>query len=212
MVSNSLKSSMFCASSLIKNTRLDKEIDLAEVSKKLKTPLKYLEALENEDTTNFPQEPYCSLIIKDYADFLGLNGNEILSLFRRDFEQKNKIKSGQKKFFSFTPQFTFAVSIIVTIILFSSYLVSEYIKFNRPPKLKVNWPTESVIFGNYVELGGTTDQESTVRINQDLIIVNPDGTFQKKVSLINGDNKILIESKASNGKSSTDEKVIKSNQ
>lgn len=212
MATNSLKSSMFCASSLIKNTRLDKEIEIIDISKKLKIPVKYLEALENEDIDKFPQEPYCSLIIKDYADFLGLNGQEILSLFRRDFEQKRKTKSGKKSFFSFTPQFTFIISIIITIILFSSYLISEYIKFNRPPKLKVIWPSESVVLGSSIELNGTTDQESTVRINQDLIIVDPKGNFQKKINLVNGDNKVLVESKSSNGKTTLEEKVIKSNQ
>jgi len=83
---------MFCASSLLKNTRLDKEWELVDISKKLKVPVKYLEAIENENVGSFPQEPYCSLIIKDYADYLGLNGVDVLALFRRDFDQKRKTK------------------------------------------------------------------------------------------------------------------------
>ena len=62
---------LFQASSLLKNTRLDKEWDLTDISKKLKVPVKYLEALENGQIACYPEEPYCSLIIKDYADFLG---------------------------------------------------------------------------------------------------------------------------------------------
>ena len=73
---------MLRASALLKNTRLDRELDLLEISKKLKIPVKSLTAIENEDIVNFPQEPYCSLIVKDYADFLGLNGSNILCLFR----------------------------------------------------------------------------------------------------------------------------------
>ncbi|MEI8067416.1 MAG: helix-turn-helix domain-containing protein [Candidatus Shapirobacteria bacterium] len=203
---------MFRTSSLIKNTRLDKELELIEVSKKLKIPVKYLEALENEDIPNFPQEPYCSLIIKDYADFLGLNGQEILSLFRRDFEQKRKTRSGKKSFLSFTPQFTFVISIIITVILFSSYLISEYIKFNRAPRLKIAWPTESLVMNSSIEINGNTDPESTVKINQDLIIVDAKGNFSRKMNLVNGDNKVSIESKSSNGKTTLEEKIIKSNQ
>lgn len=203
---------MFRASSLLQNTRLDKEYELADISKKLKIPVKYLQALETEDTKNFPQEPYCSLMVKDYADFLGLNGQETLKLFRRDFETRRKVKSSPKTFFVFTPKFTFTVSIALTVLFFSVYLISEYFKFNRPPKLKVDWPGNSIILGSIYDLSGTTDAEATIRVNGDLILVNPDGSFSKKINLVSGDNKIIIESKSLNGKTSTEEKIIKSNQ
>ena len=46
---------MFRASSLLKNTRLDKEWDLSDISKKIKVSTKYLEAIENETINCFPQ-------------------------------------------------------------------------------------------------------------------------------------------------------------
>jgi cytoskeletal protein RodZ len=201
---------MFRASSLLKNNRLDKEWDLADISKKIKVPVKYLEAIENETIANFPSEPYCSLIIKDYADYLGLNGTQILSLFRRDFDQKRKIKSAKNSFFSFTPQFTFAISIIAIVIIFSFYLIVEYLKFHQPPKLKVNWPLEATISSSMVEINGNTDNEATVRINQDLILVDDQGNFQKKINIGPGDNKIVVESTSPNGKTTVEEKIIKS--
>lgn len=200
---------MMRASALLKNTRLDKDLDLIEISKKLKIPVKSLMAIENEDIANFPQEPYCSLIVKDYADFLGLNGSNILCLFRRDFEQKKKNKNNSNRLLSFTPQFTFKISIIVILILFSLYLVFEYIKFNQPPKLKVNWPLDAVITNSNINISGTTDIESTIRINDDLIIVDNQGNFDKKVELTEGDNKISIESKSPSGKVTNEEKIIK---
>ncbi|MFA5532208.1 MAG: helix-turn-helix domain-containing protein [Candidatus Shapirobacteria bacterium] len=200
---------MLRASSLLKNTRLDKSWELIEISKKLKIPIKSLEAIENEDVSNFPSEPYCSLIIKDYADFLGLNGEDTICLFRRDFDQRNKNKINQNRFFSFTPQFTFTVSVFVIILLFSFYLIFEYIKFNQPPKLKVNWPFESTASSQTVNISGITDSESTIRVNQDLIIIDNQGNFQKKIDLIEGDNKIIIESKSPSGKTTVEEKIIK---
>ncbi len=201
---------MFYACSLLKNTRLDKEWELADISKKIKVPVKYLEAIENEQINCFPQEPYCSLIIKDYADYLGLNGSDILSLFRRDFEQKRKSKNTIKNSFAFTPRFTFMVSLVVIILLFSFYLVSEYYKFHQPPKLKINWPLETTLSSSIFDVTGTTDPESTIRVNDDLILVNNDGTFEKKVSLSSGDNKIIVESTSPNGKKTIEEKIINS--
>jgi len=201
---------MLRTSSLLKNTRLDKEYELVDISKKLKIPVKYLAAIENEEVKNFPQEPYCSLIIKDYADYLGLNGQEILSFFRRDFEQKKRNKSVKKTGFSFTPQFTFSILIGVVIIGFIFYLTSEYIKFNRPPKLKINWP-ENITSKNF-NLNGITDPDSTIRINEDLIIINANGSFQKKIQTgSDGEIKITVESKSPSGKTTIEEKTLKIN-
>ncbi len=201
---------MLRTSSLLKNTRLDKEYELEDISKKLKIPSKYLIAIENEDAKNFPQEPYCSLIIKDYADYLGLNGQEILSFFRRDFEPKKRNKNLKKEGFYFTPQFTFKVLIGIIIIGFIVYLTSEYIKFNRPPKLKINWP-ENVTREGF-DLVGITDPDSTIRINDDLIIVDPDGSFQKKIqSGSNNEIKITVESKSPSGKITTEERILRVN-
>lgn len=201
---------MFYASSLLKNTRLDKEWDLSDISKKIKVPTKYLEAIENEEIICFPQEPYCSLIIKDYADYLGLNGTDVLALFRRDFEQKCKTKNTQKTGFYFTPKFTFTISIIAIVLLFSVYLISEYYKFHQPPKLRVNWPLEATVSSSIVEINGITDPESTIRINDDLIIVDSNGRFEKKITLSSGENKITVESTSPNDKVTTEEKVINS--
>ncbi len=201
---------MLRTSSLLKNTRLDKEYDLSDIAKKLKIPIKYLTAIEDEEVKNFPQEPYCSLIIKDYADYLGLNGQEILSFFRRDFEQKKKSKSFKKDGFSFTPQFTFAILIGIIIIGFIFYLTLEYFKFNRPPKLKIDWPEN--IAGESFNLSGITDPDSTIRINKDLIIVDANGNFQKKIQLNStSDTKIIVESKSPSGKTTIEEKVLKTN-
>ena len=115
----------------------------------------------------------------------------------------------QKNFF-FTPQLTFSVVVISTVLLFVSYLVSEYIKFNNPPKLKVNWP-QAITSLNSVEITGLTDPEATVRINQDLVIVDINGNFQKKINLSNYEEKIVVESKAPNGKTTKEEKTIKLN-
>jgi hypothetical protein len=203
---------MYKASFILKSTRLDKELDIKDISKILKVPTKYLLALEADDISLFPQEPYCSLIIKDYADYLGLNGQEILKLFRRDFAQKRKTKAAKKSLFSFTPQFTFAVSTALLLLIFLGYLFSEYLKFNQPPPLKVNWPTGGIVLGSSLDINGTTDPESTISINQDLVVVDEQGNFHKKLQLSGSEAKITIISKSSSGKTTTDFRLLKISQ
>ncbi len=198
---------MFRASNIIRNARLDRDFEIVEISKKLKIPVKYIEAIESENINNFPQEPYCSLIVKDYAQYLGLNGQEMLKLFRRDFAQKKKVKTINKEYFSFTPQFTFTAAIVIFTLFFAAYLTSEYFKFNQPPKLKIEAP-QSAVLGSSIEVSGSTDPESTVRVNQDLVIVDPEGNFRKKVSVSDANTKIVIESKSPSGKSTFREWLV----
>ena len=110
------------ASSLLKNTRLDKEWELEDISKKIKIPVKYLRALEDEQINCFPQEPYCSLIIKDYADYLGLQGQDVLALFRRDFEQKRKSKNVVNTGFTFKSFFLKNLTSAIFLYLFLLFI------------------------------------------------------------------------------------------
>lgn len=197
---------MFRVSLILKNAREDKDLNVVEVSKKIKIPAKYIEALENEKLKDFPPDPYCSLIVKDYANFLGLNGDDVLTLFRRDFDRRIKNKPKDTNSVNFTPQFTFKIGIITAIIVFISYIGFEFYKFNQPPYLKVNWPE---ITDKTIEVTGTTDDEATVRINQDLIIVDSNGNFKKQIILSSPETKITVESTSPSGKTALVEKIYK---
>lgn len=194
------------ASFLLETTRLDREFTLDEISKKTKIPRHYLQAFESEKVSDFPAEPYCSLMLREYASFLGLNQNEVVSIFRRDYAQKITSYPKKNSIFSFTPQFTYAAIISLLVILFSSYLIFEYIKFNRPPNLKVDWPKS---YSKIVEIKGSTDIESTIKINQDLVVVDQNGNFVKKIELATSEAKIIVQSISPAGKTTTQEKILK---
>lgn len=195
------------ASAILESARLDREIDFDEICKKTKIPLRYLIAFENETVKDFPQEPYCSLMVKDYANFLGLNGEELLSLFRRDYNRNLPCAPKHRFWFSLTPQFTFTLFIILLFLSFAVYLLSEYLKFNRPPHLEVNWPEN--FSENSIKISGKTDPDSTIKINDSLVIVDIDGNFEKNVSISTSEAKIIIEAKSPAGIVTVNEKVLK---
>ncbi|MFZ2153559.1 MAG: helix-turn-helix transcriptional regulator [Microgenomates group bacterium] len=199
---------MFRTSIILKNAREDKDLTVAEVSKKLKISQKYIEAIENENRSLFPSEPYCSLIIKDYASFLGLSPDDILSLFRRDFAANPCQTNPTPVKFFLTPQTTFRVAVVATIFIFVVYVVTEYFKYNQAPPLKINWPSDAgLTLASKIEITGSTDAESTVRVDNDLIIVDQFGNFKKIISLIKSDQIIAIESRSHSGKTTRVEKT-----
>lgn len=195
------------ASAILESARLDREIDFTEICKKTKIPLRYLIAFENENAKDFPQEPYCSLMVKDYAEFLGLNGEELLSLFRRDYDRHLPGTSKPRFLFSLTPQFTFTLFTVLLFLFFALYLLSEYLKFNRPPPLEVYWPENFT--ENSLKISGKTDPQSTVKINDSLVLVDVEGNFAKDLQISTSEAKITIEAKSPAGKVTIDEKVLK---
>lgn len=199
---------MLRASTIIKNAREDRGLSLSDISKKLKINIKYLSSIEEERVVDFPEEPYCSLIIKDYSNYLGLNGNDILSLFRRDFSVSCPVpKNNRSHLLSFTPYHTFRILTVAAVLFFIGYLSSEYIKFNRAPTLNIDWP--EVNNSSVVEVSGVTDPESTVRINNDLILVDPSGSFRKTINIATPEGRVVVEARSQSGKVTILEKTYK---
>jgi cytoskeletal protein RodZ len=146
-------------------------------------------------------------MVKDYADFLGLNGEELLCLFRRDYDRRPENSTRRRFWFSLTPQFAFTAFILLLGIIFTAYLVTEYLKFNRPPLLKINWPQD--FSQKTIEISGITDPESTVKINDSLVIVDINGNFKKSLEISTPEAKIVVEAKSPAGVVTKDEKVLK---
>jgi cytoskeletal protein RodZ len=66
----------------LKSTRESKEYTLDLVSRDTNIAGRYLEALEREDFSVFPGEAYLLGFLRNYGEYLGLSGEELLSLYR----------------------------------------------------------------------------------------------------------------------------------
>jgi len=63
-------------------TRTARGLDIDQVSRETNITRRYLEALEKEDFTVFPGEPYILGFLRNYCEYLGLNSNEIIALYK----------------------------------------------------------------------------------------------------------------------------------
>jgi len=66
----------------LKEARETKGLTFEHVSRDTNISSKFLEALEREDYTPFPGEPYVLGFLKNYGEYLGLDPEELLSLYR----------------------------------------------------------------------------------------------------------------------------------
>ena len=66
----------------LKTVREERGLSYEYVSRETNISAKYLEAMEREDFSGFPGEPYIIGFLKNYGDYLGLNTEELLSIYR----------------------------------------------------------------------------------------------------------------------------------
>jgi len=68
--------------SKLKTAREEKGYTLEYVSRETNIAIRYLDALEKEEFSVFPGEPYLLGFLKNYSTYLDLNSGELLSLYR----------------------------------------------------------------------------------------------------------------------------------
>jgi cytoskeletal protein RodZ len=66
----------------LKSARENKGYRFDEVSREINIAGRYLEALEAEDFSSFPGEPYILGFLRNYGEYLGLDPQELISLYR----------------------------------------------------------------------------------------------------------------------------------
>jgi cytoskeletal protein RodZ len=116
---------------ILKRTREKKKLTIEDVQKYVKIHPKYLKALEKDDYSVFSSKVHSKGFLKIYSDFLGLDENEILALWRRDYEKEIDLKPKRefqianelnKTKIIVTPGIIFIMFVVVALVMFFSYL------------------------------------------------------------------------------------------
>ena len=123
----------------LQQARQKSRLKLETVSKKTKISINYLKALETEDWDIFPATAYAQAFLRSYANFLGLNSDELVRRYKKYWETAKKTPVKEK---SFPPRMRskkltilpIAISVIILIIWGSWFLLSQ---FSSPPVVKV---------------------------------------------------------------------------
>ena len=66
----------------LKKAREERGISIDQVIHETNISRNYIEALESEDFTQFPAEAYLVGFLRNYSDFLGLDSDKLVGMFR----------------------------------------------------------------------------------------------------------------------------------
>ncbi|OGG02642.1 hypothetical protein A2W14_01160 [Candidatus Gottesmanbacteria bacterium RBG_16_37_8] len=197
---------------ILKNERLNKKLSFEEIEAKIKIRKKYLQALEENSWNKLPSLAYIKGFIKNYSTFLNLNPDDILAVFRRQYQYDEKeevIPEGisapiNEPVIKFTPQTVFLLLTSIFIVIFFINLFFQYRAIISPPNLIVERPNEGEVLNTEtLDVKGKTDADAVVEINNKRIALNEKGEFMSTFSLQPGINTVIIESISKHGKKKT---------
>lgn len=200
---------MLTVGEILKKARLEKRLTFEEVEKNLRIRKKYLIALEENAWGKLPSSPYIKGFIRNYSSLLGLKPDEMIAVFRRQFQEQEKaglLPRGltypiSEPIFRFTPRMTLGAIILSFIILFFGYLAFQYKAYISPPYLTITTPSEGeTINSEKIQIAGKTDSDAVVSVNNQKIALSQNGEFSTSITLSPGVNTIVFESISKYGK------------
>ncbi|QSH95771.1 helix-turn-helix domain-containing protein [Treponema phagedenis] len=124
---------------LLKIAREEKQIELEQAARETNIAKRYLEALETDEYSVFPGEPYILGFLRNYCEYLGLNADQFVTRYKQVKIQETSLPPEallpQKKI-SIPKPFIKAliVCIILAIIGGCGYFI--FLKISRHPKSK----------------------------------------------------------------------------
>lgn len=181
---------------IILSARKRKKISLEKAAKDLRVNKDHLLALEEEAWHKLPEPAIIKGYIKSYAQYLKLDPNYVLALYRRDFDEKKypqpTHKPPERRLF-ITPNKITNSAFVLAVVAFIVYILVQYSSIFSSPKLEITNPRNNeTISTPVIQIEGKTEHGATVAINGQFIAVDTSGNFSHQYMLQEGKNTIEI--------------------
>jgi cytoskeletal protein RodZ len=198
---------MLRAGQKLKEERLKKKLSLDDVEKGTKIKKNFLTAIEKSEYNKLPSSSYAHGFVRNYAEFLGLPVQEILALFRREFDERRVYKVLPESMVRGpeVPKRKFRINTKILLVLGVLMLLASFIlyqfryAFLNPP-LYIENPAENARTTQDVTVSGTSDPNATVTVNNEPVTVDMGGAFTKRISLFPGKTTIIVKARSTFGK------------
>lgn len=200
----------------LRRLRNEAQMPLQAVAKESGIHQKYLEALESGAYGRLPGEVYVRNILKKYAQLLHLNEERVFSLYE---QERNIVRSvGPSSLPPQTkkearainlPRLFKRIGVAVCALGLVGYLGYTVTASRSAPLLTVTSPaSDTVTHELSLNVEGTTEPESRVRINGQDVFLSQDGHFSERVDLQPGLNVISVVSAKERSREQTVERRI----
>lgn len=193
-----------------KTAREEWKLTLTNVISATRIPLKYLEALENNNFFQLPQAKVYRLgYVREYAEFLKLDPDQLINQFIKEGGLKDITTVHPNKTIKKLPFYSLSIWVrnilaVVCIVLFFGYLTLQVKRILEPPRLVLLDPVEGLVTNQLsITVRGETEKECQLTINGMETMLNEKGQFQSDIDLSDGVNTIVVSATKKHGKNKT---------
>lgn len=198
---------------MLKSVRENSNISIDEASKSTRIRREYLEAIEDDRFSIFDSNVYAKGFIKNYAHYLGVESDNLIALYRRDYENKSRGRELKKKpeikviketkrlnTFQINKRAILIVFGSIMIFLISLFLLNFIQNIFRKPYLKITSPeiAEDIeilsISGDQksIRIEGETELGTLIKINEEPVKINPELTFQSDFIPLGSERNLIV--------------------
>ena len=183
----------------LREQRVTKGLTVEEVSKATKIRASYLLAIEKGEYQKLPASTYIQGFVRNYAKYLNLKEEEVLAIFRREFDEEKTFKilpEGLVKEDFPIKRIRLADTakiIILLAIILLGYILFQYRFAIISPPLEISTPSDgAIVLSRTIAVSGKTDPNATVFVNNDNVSLDSDGNFKKSINVFPGKTTIKV--------------------
>lgn len=187
-----------------------KGVDLYRAERDTKIRARYLGALERGDYRELPGAVYTRGFLRNYALYLGLDPDDVLTHWRRERGEARESApvitvprpiAAPRQGLTFSPGLAVMALLIVLVLAFGAYLGIQVLRFAKPPSIAVTDPASVVIdvdesTTDYtlrgITLPGATVSIATPGRDPYQVSAGPDGDWASDVELRRGRNQFDV--------------------
>src|SRR5213594_2503888 len=184
---------------ILRTQREKRGITLDQAAADTRIREKFLKALEDGDYMSLPGAVYTTGFLRNYAEYLDLNQDELVVLFHQErgltapepARRFEPIKPIIKRPLIFTPAVLVPVAVLAAVLLFVGYLYYQFTSFAVAPTLDVyDPPTDAIAQDAQFVLKGRTIPNARVTVQ----------VFPGPLTLTTGANHVVVEVLDQSGK------------
>ncbi len=181
---------------ILKKKRLELGLNLEEISSQTKIKRFFLKAIEDDNYRVFDSIATVQGFIQNYGQLLGLNVQQLLAVFKRDFglSPSGEIKLRKEfKLLQLEEKKHLNLPLLVVVVVGCLFILWYFRWSIFPPPLVIYQPKSAVVTNSdYLVVKGHTLVGAKVWVNNLLVLADEKGNFSQSILLLPGVNQVEV--------------------
>lgn len=188
----------------LRREELGYSLHKVEVATKIRG--RYLQAIEASDFAQLPNDVYSRGFVRQYAQYLGLSGNDIAKRYQAERGGPQKIQQQVKPRaralrLGATSRWAASLAVLGILAIVIGYLLWQFSSLTSAPKLDLETPTKDVVIDSTsVSVKGKTAPGADVFLNDVALPSDVNGAFSTTLALQPGINEVRVMARNKLGK------------